>query len=111
MTSTAIAAGAGAIAAARAGPTARTGVTRGAGGGRGTNVIAASAIEVDGQVRPVSGRVRLSTGIRERYTYGQPVRVTLDAYPQKIFDGKVRFVAPAAQIAGRLRQAPRTSMP
>ena len=39
-------------------------------------VIDASTLEVDGQVRPVSGKVRLSTGIRERYTYGQPVRVT-----------------------------------
>lgn len=34
---------------------------------------------------------------------GQPVRVTLDAYPQKIFDGKVRFVAPAAKIADKIK--------
>ena len=34
---------------------------------------------------------------------GQPVRVTLDAYPQKIFDGKVRFVAPAAKIVDKIK--------
>lgn len=39
-------------------------------------VVKATDIEVDGRAHPVSGRVRLSTGIRERYTYGQPVRVT-----------------------------------
>ncbi|HHY57424.1 MAG TPA: DUF4131 domain-containing protein [Chloroflexi bacterium] len=39
-------------------------------------VINVDTLEVDGQVRAVSGKVRLSTGIRERYTYGQPVRVT-----------------------------------
>ena len=31
---------------------------------------------------------------------GQPVRITLDAYPQKTFTGKVRFVAPAAKLHG-----------
>ena len=39
-------------------------------------VVKATNIEVDGRTHPVSGKVRLSTGIRERYTYGQPVRVT-----------------------------------
>jgi len=34
---------------------------------------------------------------------GQPVRVTLDAYPQKIFDGKVRFVAPAAKLVDKIK--------
>jgi HlyD family secretion protein len=34
---------------------------------------------------------------------GQPVRVTLDAYPQKVFDGKVRFVAPAAKIVDKIK--------
>lgn len=33
----------------------------------------------------------------------QPVRVTLDAYPQKIFHGKVRFVAPAAKIVDKIK--------
>ncbi|HHW84633.1 MAG TPA: DUF4131 domain-containing protein [Chloroflexi bacterium] len=39
-------------------------------------VVSITALEVDGQSHPVSGKVRLSTGIRERYSYGQPVRVT-----------------------------------
>lgn len=34
---------------------------------------------------------------------GQPVRVTLDAYPQKVFQGKVRFVAPAAKIVDKIK--------
>ncbi|HEV8630023.1 MAG TPA: efflux RND transporter periplasmic adaptor subunit [Thermoanaerobaculia bacterium] len=34
---------------------------------------------------------------------GQPVRVTLDAYPQKIFKGKVRFVAPAAKVVDKIK--------
>jgi HlyD family secretion protein len=33
----------------------------------------------------------------------QPVQVTLDAYPQKVFDGKVRFVAPAAKIVDKIK--------
>lgn len=39
-------------------------------------VVDAKTIEIDGQTQRVSGKVRLSTGIRERYTYGRPVRVT-----------------------------------
>jgi multidrug efflux pump subunit AcrA (membrane-fusion protein) len=31
------------------------------------------------------------------------VRVTLDAYPQKIFGGKVRFVAPAAKVVDKIK--------
>src|SRR5262249_4248426 len=34
---------------------------------------------------------------------GQPVRVTLDAYPQKTFLGKVRFVAPAAKVVDKIK--------
>jgi len=34
---------------------------------------------------------------------GQPVRLTLDAYPQKSFDGKVRFVAPAATLVDKIK--------
>jgi HlyD family secretion protein len=33
----------------------------------------------------------------------QPVRVTLDAYPQKTFQGKVRFVAPAAKVVDKIK--------
>jgi HlyD family secretion protein len=34
---------------------------------------------------------------------GQPVQVTLDAYPQKVFNGKVRFVAPAAKLVDKIK--------
>ena len=34
---------------------------------------------------------------------GQPVRITLDAYPQKVFTGKVRFVAPAAKLLEKIK--------
>jgi len=34
---------------------------------------------------------------------GQPVRVTLDAYPQRTFVGKVRFVAPAAKVVDKIK--------
>src|SRR6187397_2791456 len=34
---------------------------------------------------------------------GQPVRITLDAYPQKVFTGKIRFVAPAAKIVDKIK--------
>ncbi len=34
---------------------------------------------------------------------GQPVRITLDAYPQKAFTGRVRFVAPAAELADKIK--------
>lgn len=33
----------------------------------------------------------------------QKVRVTLDAYPQKVFTGRVRFVAPAAKIVDKIK--------
>jgi RND family efflux transporter MFP subunit len=34
---------------------------------------------------------------------GQPVRITLDAYPQRAFDGRVRFVSPAAEVVDRVK--------
>ncbi len=34
---------------------------------------------------------------------GQLVRITLDAYPQKAFTGKVRFVAPAADLVEKIK--------
>jgi RND family efflux transporter MFP subunit len=37
---------------------------------------------------------------------GQPVRITLDAYPQKTFTGKVRFVAPAAKLLDKIKVFP-----
>ena len=37
---------------------------------------------------------------------GQPVRITLDAYPQKVFSGKVRFVAPSAKLLDKIKVFP-----
>ncbi|HLO68076.1 MAG TPA: efflux RND transporter periplasmic adaptor subunit [Holophaga sp.] len=34
---------------------------------------------------------------------GQPVRITLDAFPQKAFTGKVRFVSPAAELVDKIK--------
>jgi HlyD family secretion protein len=48
-------------------------------------------------------RVNLNEVDIAKVRAGQPVRVTLDAYPQKIFTGKVRFVAPAAKIVDKIK--------
>jgi HlyD family secretion protein len=34
---------------------------------------------------------------------GQPVRISLDAYPQRAFEGTVRFVAPAATLVDKIK--------
>ena len=34
---------------------------------------------------------------------GQPVRISLDAYPQKIFTGRVSFVAPSAELVEKIK--------
>jgi multidrug efflux pump subunit AcrA (membrane-fusion protein) len=34
---------------------------------------------------------------------GQPVRITLDAVPQRTFTGKVRFVSPAAELIEKIK--------
>jgi HlyD family secretion protein len=38
-----------------------------------------------------------------KVSVGQPVRITLDAYPQKVFRGKVRFVAPSAKLQEKIK--------
>ena len=48
-------------------------------------------------------RVNLNEVDIAKVRVDQPVRVTLDAYPQKIFTGKVRFVAPAAKIVDKIK--------
>ncbi|MEA2599308.1 MAG: HlyD family secretion protein [Acidobacteriota bacterium] len=48
-------------------------------------------------------RVNLNEVDIAKVSVGQPVRVTLDAYPQKIFNGKVRFVAPAAKVVDKIK--------
>jgi HlyD family secretion protein len=48
-------------------------------------------------------RVNLNEVDIAKVRVGQPVRVTLDAYPQKTFSGKVRFVAPAAKVVDKIK--------
>ena len=48
-------------------------------------------------------RVNLNEVDIAKVRVGQPVRITLDAYPQKAFTGKVRFVAPAAKLVDKIK--------
>lgn len=48
-------------------------------------------------------RVNLNEVDIAKVAVGQPVRITLDAYPQKIFTGKVQFVAPAAKLLEKIK--------
>src|SRR5499433_3212031 len=48
-------------------------------------------------------RVKLNEVDIAKVTVGQPVRVTLDAYPQRTFTGKVTFVAPAAELVEKIK--------
>lgn len=48
-------------------------------------------------------RVNLNEVDIAKVTPGLPVRVTLDAYPQRTFTGQVRFVAPAAKQVEKIK--------
>jgi RND family efflux transporter MFP subunit len=48
-------------------------------------------------------RVNLNEVDIAKVQVGQPVRITLDAYPQKVFTGKVSFVAPAAELVEKIK--------
>src|SRR5450759_4599169 len=48
-------------------------------------------------------RVNLNEVDIAKVAVGQPVRITLDAYPQRVFQGKVRFVAPAAKALDKIK--------
>ncbi|MBI4913189.1 MAG: efflux RND transporter periplasmic adaptor subunit [Acidobacteria bacterium] len=48
-------------------------------------------------------RVNLNEVDIAKVRVGQPVRISLDAYPQKTFTGKVRFVAPAAELVEKIK--------
>jgi RND family efflux transporter MFP subunit len=48
-------------------------------------------------------RVNLNEVDIAKVNVGQPARVTLDAYPQKIFAGKVTFVAPSAELVEKIK--------
>ena len=48
-------------------------------------------------------RVNLNEVDIAKVREGQKVRVSLDAYPQRAFGGKVRFVAPAAKLVDKIK--------
>ena len=48
-------------------------------------------------------RVNLNEVDIAKVSVGQAARVTLDAYPQKIFNGKVSFVAPSAELVEKIK--------
>ena len=48
-------------------------------------------------------RVNLNEVDIAKVEVGQPVRITLDAYPQKVFNGKVSFVSPAAELVEKIK--------
>jgi RND family efflux transporter MFP subunit len=48
-------------------------------------------------------RVNLNEVDIAKVHVGQPVRITLDAYPQKIFTGKLTFVAPSAELVEKIK--------
>jgi RND family efflux transporter MFP subunit len=48
-------------------------------------------------------RVNLNEVDIAKIAVGQPVRITLDAYPQKVFTGKVTFVSPAADLVEKIK--------
>jgi len=48
-------------------------------------------------------RVNLNEVDIAKVHVGEPVRITLDAYPQKVFTGRVRFVAPAAKLVEKIK--------
>jgi HlyD family secretion protein len=48
-------------------------------------------------------RVNLNEVDIAKVQVGQPVRITLDAYPQKVFTGRVSFVAPAAELVEKIK--------
>jgi RND family efflux transporter MFP subunit len=48
-------------------------------------------------------RVNLNEVDISKVAVGQRVRITLDAYPQKLFSGRVRFVAPAAKLVEKIK--------
>jgi RND family efflux transporter MFP subunit len=48
-------------------------------------------------------RVNLNEVDIAKVAVGQPVRITLDAYPQKLFTGRVSFVSPSAELVEKIK--------
>ncbi len=48
-------------------------------------------------------RVNLNEVDIAKVHVGQPVRISLDAYPQKVFTGKVSFVSPSAELVEKIK--------
>ena len=51
-------------------------------------------------------RVNLNEVDIAKVAVGQPVRITLDAYPQKLFTGRVSFVSPSAELVEKAISIP-----
>lgn len=51
-------------------------------------------------------RVNLNEVDIAKVKVGEPARITLDAYPQKVFTGRVSFVAPAAKLQDKIKVFP-----
>jgi RND family efflux transporter MFP subunit len=64
---------------------------------------AGTAIFTVADLKSLIIRVNLNEVDIAKVQVGQPVRISLDSYPQKTFSGKVRFVAPAADLVEKIK--------
>ena len=64
---------------------------------------AGTAIVTVADLKSLIVRVNLNEVDIGKVQVGQPARVTLDAHPQQTFTGKVRFVAPAAELVEKIK--------
>lgn len=64
---------------------------------------AGTVIFVVADLKSIIIRVNLNEVDIAKVRVGQPVRLSLDAYPQRAFNGKVRFVAPAAELVDKIK--------
>ena len=64
---------------------------------------AGTAIFTVADLKSLIIRVNLNEVDIAKVQVGQPVRISLDSYPQRTFTGKVRFVAPAADLVEKIK--------
>jgi HlyD family secretion protein/macrolide-specific efflux system membrane fusion protein len=64
---------------------------------------AGTALFTVADLRSLIVKVNLNEVDIAKVKVGQPARITLDAYPQQSFDGRVRFVAPAAEVVEKIK--------
>jgi RND family efflux transporter MFP subunit len=68
-----------------------------------SGVVIKKGVELGETVNSLIIRVNLNEVDIAKVHVGQPVRVTLDAYPQKVFTGKVSFVSPSADLVEKIK--------